>query len=67
VKSPEGGIMGVFSKAPGKPLKQGGFDAKDQEFKDKSSYQDWRFIYLPQDANSNSTNSTDTNSNPPAK
>jgi type II secretory pathway pseudopilin PulG len=55
VKSPKGGIMGVYSKALGKPLKQGGFDRPNQEFAAKDSYQDWRFVYLPQDSNSNSS------------
>jgi type II secretory pathway pseudopilin PulG len=50
VKSPDGGIMGVYSPASGKPLKQGGFDADHQGFADKNSYKDWQFIYLPPDA-----------------
>ncbi|MGV2293558.1 type II secretion system protein [Trinickia sp. YCB016] len=58
VKSPEGGIMGVYSKAPGKPLKQGGFATENAEFADKSSYQDWRFVYVPQDPNANSSSTT---------
>jgi type II secretory pathway pseudopilin PulG len=65
VKSPEGGIMGVYSKAPGKPLKQGGFDTADQEFAAKSSYEDWQFVYLPQDPNANSN--SNSNASPPAE
>jgi hypothetical protein len=47
VKAPDGGIMGVYSKAPGKPMKQGGFDGYDLGFAGKNSYQEWQFVYLP--------------------
>lgn len=51
VKAPDGGIMGVYSQAPGKPLKQGGFALADEAFSGKNSYRDWVFIYRPDNAN----------------
>ncbi|KVN83151.1 hypothetical protein WJ67_04620 [Burkholderia ubonensis] len=47
VKSPDGGIMGVYSKAPGAPLKQAGFAPQDAEFAGGKRYENWRFVYVP--------------------
>lgn len=41
------GIVGVYSPAPGQPFKTAGFLAKDQAFKDATSYAEWRFVYMP--------------------
>ena len=38
------GIVGVHSRAAGRPLKQAGFDARDREFAGAGSYADWKFI-----------------------
>lgn len=51
VKAPDGGIMGVYSLAPGTPLKTGNFDEEDKAFEGKASYAEWRFIYLAGIAN----------------
>jgi len=47
VKAPDGGIMGVFSEAPGRPLKRQGFPARDEAFGDSDAYGEWAFVYLP--------------------
>ena len=48
VRAPEGGIMGVFSKSKGTPLKIDGFDPQFAAFKGKTKYSDWVFAYVPQ-------------------
>ncbi|OXJ16566.1 type II secretion system protein [Burkholderia sp. HI2500] len=47
VKAPDGGIMGVFSEAPGQPLKRQGFPARYDTFGDSDAYGEWAFVYLP--------------------
>ncbi|WP_175881556.1 type II secretion system protein [Burkholderia sp. BCC0044] len=47
VKAPDGGIMGVFSEAPGQPLKRHGFPARYDAFGDSGAYSEWTFVYLP--------------------
>ncbi|MGU3781968.1 type II secretion system protein [Burkholderia metallica] len=47
VKAPDGGIMGVYSEAPGRPLKRQGFAARDEAFGDSDAYGEWAFVYLP--------------------
>ena len=46
VKSPDGGIMGVYSLSMDVPLKQEGFDAAFGDFSGKSSYRDWKFVFM---------------------
>jgi type II secretory pathway pseudopilin PulG len=36
-------IIGVHSRAAGKPIKQSGFEKRDQEFAGAASYADWKF------------------------
>lgn len=48
VRAPDGGIMGVFSRASGMPFRQRGFDDADVSFAGKSSYSGWVFQYTPQ-------------------
>jgi len=38
------GISGVYSLAPGKPLKQLGFDAAHKDFENAPNYAAWRFV-----------------------
>ena len=45
ISAPDGGISGVHSAFPGKPLKSGNFPAGDDDFKDKDSYAGWKFVY----------------------
>jgi type II secretory pathway pseudopilin PulG len=47
VKAPDGGIMGVFSEAQGRPLKRQGFPARYEAFGDGDAYGEWAFVYLP--------------------
>jgi type II secretory pathway pseudopilin PulG len=37
------GIVGLHSRAGGRPLKQGGFDKRDEDFAGAASYADWKF------------------------
>jgi len=45
VKEPGGGILGVYSKATGKPLKIAGFREDDKGFATALTYADWKFAY----------------------
>jgi type II secretory pathway pseudopilin PulG len=44
VKAPDGGILGVYSLAPGQPFKSGGFSTTEAGFEDAESYADWKFV-----------------------
>lgn len=48
LRAEDGGVMGVYSKAPGAPLKQGDFDMEDDGFEGAGSYVGWRFVFEPQ-------------------
>ncbi len=45
VLSGEGGIMGIYSSAAGKPLKTSNFRPIYKSFENKQNYSDWRFTY----------------------
>lgn len=47
VAAPQGGIMGVYSLAPQRPIKQANFPAAFDWQPGMSSYAEWKFIYLP--------------------
>lgn len=47
VKSPDGGIAGVYSLSEEKPLKTGNFKLRDAGFEAAQRYADWKFIYSP--------------------
>lgn len=47
VTAPQGGIMGVYSLADGKPIKQANFPAVLEWEGGKSSYAEWKFVYVP--------------------
>ncbi len=49
VLAPQGGIMGVYSLAEGRPFRQANFPAELGWDNDKASYRDWQFIYVPND------------------
>lgn len=44
---PDGSIVGVKSRATGRPLKRASFAPDDAGFEDADCYCDWRFVYLP--------------------
>lgn len=46
------GIVGVYSAAPGQPLKVGGFPLDDAGFTGAKSYAQWRFVFEPLGAES---------------
>lgn len=48
IPAPGGGIMGVYSLAPGTPIKIDLFDAELVGFEGKTRYADWHFDYAPQ-------------------
>ena len=45
IKGPDKGIMGVYSPAPGTPIKQGHFRPADAAFAAAKSYAAWRFEF----------------------
>jgi type II secretory pathway pseudopilin PulG len=47
MEGPEGGIMGVHSRATGKPLKQAEFGQVNRTFQEAPSYNEWRFFHEP--------------------
>jgi hypothetical protein len=47
VTAPDGGIMGVYSQAPGTPVKTGNFTYKDQAFEGAQTYSAWKFVHSP--------------------
>lgn len=46
VAAPGGGVMGVYSLAPQRPFKRGGFAQGLEDFGLANSYQEWRFVYV---------------------
>jgi type II secretory pathway pseudopilin PulG len=49
---PDGSIIGIASRASGRPLKQTNFGVWEAAFENASCFCDWRFVYLPQLVNS---------------
>jgi type II secretory pathway pseudopilin PulG len=47
VAAPQGGIMGVYSMSEDKPIKSGGFTARDAAFEAAAQYNQWQFTYVP--------------------
>ncbi|MDZ4281192.1 MAG: type II secretion system protein [Hydrogenophaga sp.] len=47
VRDAQGGIVGVHSLAPGKPLKRRGFNSRWKAFEEAGSYRDWVFGARP--------------------
>lgn len=47
VRTPDGGITGLFSKCQQEPLKQAGFPPELQAFEGAKHYSDWIFAYQP--------------------
>jgi hypothetical protein len=47
VLAPGGGIMGVFSLAKGRPIKQANFPAELGWPGNRPSYADWQFMVMP--------------------
>lgn len=47
VKSPDGGVAGVYSQSEDKPLKTGNFKLRDAGFDNAERYADWKFVYSP--------------------
>jgi len=46
IPAPGGGIMGVYSKAEGTPIKIALFPPEFAAFEDKQSYAEWQFAYV---------------------
>ncbi|QXI31657.1 type II secretion system protein [Pseudomonas vanderleydeniana] len=44
-------VMGLYSQAPGQPLKQGNFRQGQESFSGQGSYQGWQFLYRPGQSN----------------
>jgi type II secretory pathway pseudopilin PulG len=47
VQAPGGGIMGVYSLSPAKPVKSGGFAERERALSGAARYADWQFTYAP--------------------
>jgi type II secretory pathway pseudopilin PulG len=47
VKSPDGGLAGVYSLSENAPLKVSGFAVRDEAFEGKTKYSDWQFGFAP--------------------
>ena len=47
VQGPQGELYGVYSNAPGEPLKQDDFPDAYASFALQKSYADWKFVYYP--------------------
>jgi type II secretory pathway pseudopilin PulG len=45
IRSPDGGILGVYSKAQGEPIRRDNFPDEFFHFKGKKRYRDWVFVY----------------------
>jgi len=48
MEAPDGGIMGVYSLAPGAPLKQAEFANRDRVMNQAPTYGEWRFFHEPE-------------------
>jgi type II secretory pathway pseudopilin PulG len=66
LRGPDGGIVGVYSLAPGKPLKIGGFAAPWQAFADKTTYRDWVFA-IPAERLGSAAPAPPSTAEPPAR
>lgn len=49
IPAPGGGILGVYSIAPGTPIKVALFEPEFAAFENKTSYADWQFAYVAPD------------------
>ena len=47
VNAPEGGIMGIYSLAPGQPIRRANFPAVLNWEAGLASYAEWKFVYVP--------------------
>lgn len=47
VRTSEGRIMGVYSRAEGTPFKTGNFPEALKYLEGKQSYSEWKFVYVP--------------------
>lgn len=47
---PGGTIMGVYSLSDKQPIKSGNFDEDDKDFISATTFQAWKFVYLPKAA-----------------
>lgn len=47
VEAPQGGVMGVYSLAPGTPIKKANFPAVLNWEPGTASYAEWKFVFVP--------------------
>lgn len=48
LQAPSGGVLGVYSKSPLKPLKTKNFRSMYRHFENQQAYEGWFFAYLPE-------------------
>lgn len=46
IRGEDGGIAGVYSLSPGRPIKKRGFETKLGDFSGKETYQEWIFLFV---------------------
>ena len=64
LKTPDGSIIGVYSKSNRKPIKGKMLRPIDRHLERKSKYSEWKFVYLPGQALGNSPASQAVSQNP---
>jgi type II secretory pathway pseudopilin PulG len=47
IEGPGGGVLGVASTSPDKPIKVANFPSQYQEFEKAETYSDWKFVFKP--------------------
>lgn len=47
VRSPDGGVAGVHSLSPERPIRSGGIDLDVYGLQPANRYADWQFVYVP--------------------
>lgn len=55
IADPNKGISGVYSPSVKKPIKTGGFPEDLADFAGKTTYADWKFVYIQKQTNANKT------------
>ncbi len=64
LKTPDGSILGVYSKSDRAPIKQANFGPSGRNLEHKSKYSEWKFVYLPGQPLGNSASSQFADQNP---
>lgn len=55
VRGPDGTIIGIYSQSQTRPIKTARFKAEDAPFQQAQQYTDWKFVYVPRQAQAGTT------------